>query len=141
MDGAVEVVGADGCGVKVAVPSEIATREVGTAEFVDEAGFVEKGAGLAGAQACRNVVRHNMTRPDRSRLMKVPWNWLETLPERRQSAAPSRGNRYNIDRTFSFLCYQISGSQEPVGSPRYQPVECIRNAWSSHEGAKWKLIL
>src|SRR5512138_3555762 len=87
----VEEVGVTGCGVKVAVSSEVPTGKVGTAEFVDEAGFVEKDAGLAGAQACRNVVRHNMTRPDRSCLMKVPWNWLETLPERRQGAAPSRG--------------------------------------------------
>jgi hypothetical protein len=82
MNGSVEEVGAEGCGVKVAVPSAVVTRGIGTAEFVDEAGLVEKGAGLAGAQACRNAVRHNMTRPDRSCLMTALWNWLETWPER-----------------------------------------------------------
>jgi len=82
MEGSVEEVGADDCGVKVAVPSEAATGEICTAEFVEEAGVVEKDVGLAGAQASRNVVRHNITRPDRNRFMKAPWIWLETCPER-----------------------------------------------------------
>jgi hypothetical protein len=68
----IEEVGVDGCDVKVAVSSEVATGEICTVEFVEEAGVVEKGAGLAGAQASRNVVRYNITRPDRICLVKVP---------------------------------------------------------------------
>jgi len=72
MERSVEEGGADDCGVKVAVPSEVATGEICTLEFVEEAGVVEKGAGLAGAQASRDVVRYNITRPDRICLVKVP---------------------------------------------------------------------
>src|SRR5512138_1295156 len=109
MDGSVEEVGADDCGVKVAVPSEVATVEICTTEFVGEAGVVEKDAGLVGAQASRNVVRHNIARPDRSCLMKVPWIWFETSAEPRQSATTFGENRYNIDQIFSLLAdFRIS---------------------------------
>ena len=67
-----EEVDVDGCGVKVAVLSEVITGEICSAEFVEEASIVEEDIGLAGAQASRNVVRHNITRPDRSCLMRPP---------------------------------------------------------------------
>jgi hypothetical protein len=67
-----EEVGVDGCGVKVAVPSEVTTGEICSAEFVEEASIVEEDIGLAGVQASKNVVRNNVTRPDRSCLMKAP---------------------------------------------------------------------
>lgn len=82
MEGSVEAAGAEDCGVKVAVPSEVATGEICTTDFVEEVGVVEKDAGLTGAQASRNVVRHNITRPDRSCLMQAAWIWLEICPER-----------------------------------------------------------
>ena len=49
MEGSVEEVGVDDCGVKVAIRSGLATGESCTAEFVEEAGIVEKVIGLAGA--------------------------------------------------------------------------------------------
>jgi hypothetical protein len=42
----VEEVGVDGCGVKVAIGSEVATGESCTAEFVETAGPVEKDVEL-----------------------------------------------------------------------------------------------
>ena len=41
-----EEVGVDGCGVKVAVGSEVTTGEICLAEFVDTAGAVEKDVEL-----------------------------------------------------------------------------------------------
>jgi len=68
-------IGVDGCGVKVAVGSEVATGESCTAESAEEAGVVEEAGivediGPVRAQAARSVVRHNITKPDRSFLMR-----------------------------------------------------------------------
>jgi hypothetical protein len=59
-----------GCGVKVTVGSGATTGEVCSTEFVEETGILEEDIGLAGVQASRSVVRHKITKPDRSCLMK-----------------------------------------------------------------------
>jgi hypothetical protein len=67
-----EEVGVDGCGVKVAVGSEVTTGEICSAEFVEEAGISENDIGSVRTQADRSIARHNITRPDRCCLMQDP---------------------------------------------------------------------
>jgi hypothetical protein len=86
MEGAIEYVVADGCGVKVAVPSDVITGKICTVEFGEEVGVVEKDMGLAGTQANKNIVRHNIAMPDRNCLMQAPSENL-SFDRTRESAA------------------------------------------------------
>jgi hypothetical protein len=109
-----EEVGVDGCDVKVAVGPEVTTGEICSTEFAEEAGIVEEDIGLARVQPSRSIVKHSITKPDRSRLMKCPPDLARTLagalpPEHgaiQHSPVPrarhSGRNGCNVDQTFSF---------------------------------------